>query len=88
MRRSRMVWLCLAMLVTALVVSACGPSQEQIRARDDARAAALAAEARAASLEAEYNRLLEQIPQKEAQIRQLQQTLAELQAEYQALGGR
>lgn len=88
MRMSRMVRLCLAMVVAALLVSACGPSQEQIRARDDARAAALAAEARAASLEAEYNRLLEQIPQKEAQIEQLQQTLAELQAEYQALGGR
>jgi predicted nucleic acid-binding Zn-ribbon protein len=58
-----------------------------IRARDEARAAALAAESRAASLEAEFNQLTESIPQKEAQVQQLQQTLAELQAEYEALGG-
>lgn len=87
MLRSRMVWLCLVTLAAGMLLAACGPSQEQIRARDEARAAALAAEARAASLEAEYNQLTQSIPQKEAQVTQLQAELAALQAEYEALGG-
>jgi peptidoglycan hydrolase CwlO-like protein len=88
MLRTRTIWLCLVVLTAAMLLSACGPSQEQIRARDDARAAALAAEARVVSLEAEYNSLQTAIPQKQAQITQLQQQLAELQAEYESLGGR
>jgi uncharacterized protein HemX len=87
MLRARAIWFCLFVLGGALLLTACGPSQEMIRARDEARAAALAAESRAASLEAEFNQLTESIPQKEAQVQQLQQTLAELQAEYEALGG-
>ncbi len=88
MLRTRAIWFCLVVLSLAVLLTACGPSQEQIRARDEARAAALAAEARAASLEAEYYELQEEIPQKEAQVVELQQELAELQAEYEALGGR
>jgi hypothetical protein len=88
MLRTRTIWFCLVVLSVALLLSACGPSEAQIRARDEARSAALAAEARAASLEAEYADLTVAIPQKEAQVQTLQQELAELQAEYQALGGR
>ncbi len=40
----------IALLAMVLLVAACGPSEEQLRARDAARAAALAAEARAVSL--------------------------------------
>jgi ABC-type enterochelin transport system substrate-binding protein len=88
MLRTRTIWFCLVVLSVALLLSACGPSEAQIRARDEARSAALASEARAASLEAEYADLTVAIPQKEAQVQTLQQELAELQAEYQALGGR
>lgn len=88
MLRTRTIWFCLVVLSVALLLSACGPSEAQIRARDEARSAALASEARAASLEAEYAALTVAIPQKEAQVQTLQQELAELQAEYQALGGR
>jgi len=88
MLRTRTIWFCLVVLSVALLLSACGPSEAQIRARDEARSAALAAEARAASLEAEYADLTVAIPQKEAQVQTLQQQLSELQAEYQALGGR
>ncbi len=77
----------LALLAMVLLVAACGPSEEQLRARDGARAAALAAEARAVSLENEYASLNEEIPQLEAQIIELEAEKAELQAEYQSLGG-
>ncbi len=77
----------LALLAMILLVAACGPSAEQIRARDEARAAALAAEARAVSLENEYADLNEEIPQLEAEIAALEVEKAELQAEYEALGG-
>jgi peptidoglycan hydrolase CwlO-like protein len=88
MLRTRAIWFILAVLTAAMLLSACGPSQEQIRARDEARAAALAAEAKVASLEAEYNSLQTSIPAKQAQVVELQQELAELQAEYESLGGR
>jgi len=88
MLRTRTIWFCLAILTVAMLLSACGPSQEQIRARDEARAAALAAEARVASLQSEISTLQTTIPQKEQQVTQLQQQLAELQAEYESLGGR
>jgi|WetSurMetagenome_2_1015567.scaffolds.fasta_scaffold00936_10 uncharacterized protein HemX len=87
MIRNRTIWLCLVILTGVMLFTACGPSQEQIRARDEARAAALASEARAASLQAEYTQLQTSIPQKEAQVQQLQQELAALQAEYESLGG-
>ncbi|MBN1435107.1 hypothetical protein JW921_10125 [Candidatus Fermentibacterales bacterium] len=87
MLKTRMVWLCLAFISFALLASACGPSEEMIRARDDARAAALAAEQRADAIEAEYYQLLEDIPELEAEIEALQAELAELQAEYESLGG-
>jgi len=88
MLRSRTIWFCLVILSVSLLLSACGPSEAQIRARDEARSAALAAEARAAALQTEYADLTESIPQKEAQVQRLQAALAALQAEYAALGGR
>ena len=78
---------CLVILAVSLLLVACGPSQEQIRARDNARAAALAAEARVVSLQNEYEQLNEEIPQLEQQIPLLEQEKAELQAEYESLGG-
>jgi len=79
--------ICLVILAVSLLLTACGPSQEQIRARDNARSAALAAEARVVSLQNEYEQLNQQIPQLEQQIPQLEQEKAELQAEYESLGG-
>ncbi|HOP26419.1 MAG TPA: hypothetical protein PLM22_00855 [Candidatus Sabulitectum sp.] len=87
MLRKRTSVFFLALLAMILLVAACGPSAEQIRARDEARAAALAAEARAVSLENEYADLNEEIPQLEAEIAALEVEKAELQAEYEALGG-
>ncbi|MFO7626460.1 MAG: hypothetical protein R6V62_04310 [Candidatus Fermentibacteraceae bacterium] len=85
MARTRSI--CLVILAVSLLLTACGPSQEQIRARDNARSAALAAEARVVSLQNEYEQLNQQIPQLEQQIPQLEQEKAELQAEYESLGG-
>ncbi len=87
MLKSRTSMFFIALLAMVLLVAACGPSEEQLRARDTARAAALAAEARAISLENEFGSLNEEIPQLEAQIVQLQAEKAELQAEYESLGG-
>jgi len=87
MFKTRTVMFCLVLLTASLVLTACGPSAEQIRARDEARAAALAAEARIQSLMNEYETLNREIPEKEALISDLEAELAELQAEYQALGG-
>lgn len=87
MIKTRGVWLCLVLLSVFLLVAACGPSEEQLRARDEARAAALAAEARADALETEFEELTEAIPEKEALILDLEEELAELQAEYASLGG-
>lgn len=77
----------LALLAMILLVAACGPSEEQLRARDEARAAVLAAEARAVSLENEFASLPTEIAQLEAQIVQLQAEKNQLQAEYESLGG-
>jgi uncharacterized coiled-coil DUF342 family protein len=87
MFKSRTVRFCLVLLAASLILSACGPSAEQIRARDEARAAALAAEARVQSLMNEFDTLTNEIPEKEALIVELEAELAELQAEYAALGG-
>lgn len=87
MFKTRTLWFCLVLLTAALLLSACGPSEAQLRARDEARAAALAAEARVMSLQNEFERLTDEIPQKEALILELEAELAELQTEYEALGG-
>ncbi|MCK5786632.1 MAG: hypothetical protein KAH54_08760 [Candidatus Sabulitectum sp.] len=87
MLKTRTAVFFIALLAMILLVAACGPSEEQLRARDSARAAALASEARATSLENEYGDLNEEIPQLEAQIVLLQVEKAELQAEYESLGG-
>ena len=87
MFKTRTIRFCLVLLAASLVLTACGPSAEQIRARDEARAAALAAEARIQSLMNEFETLTNEIPQKEALIVELEAELAELQAEYEALGG-
>jgi predicted RNase H-like nuclease (RuvC/YqgF family) len=87
MFKTRTVRFCLVLLTASLILTACGPSEEQLRARDEARAAALAAEARVQSLMTEFETLTNEIPEKEALIVQLEAELAELQAEYEALGG-
>jgi peptidoglycan hydrolase CwlO-like protein len=87
MFKTRTFRFCLVLLTASLVLTACGPSAEQIRARDEARAAALAAEARIQSLMNEFETLTNEIPEKEALIIELEAELAELQAEYEALGG-
>jgi len=87
MLKTRTLWFCLAILTVSLLLSACGPSAAQLRARDEARAAALAAEARIQSLENEFETLTNEIPEKEALIVELEAELAELQVEYEALGG-
>jgi septal ring factor EnvC (AmiA/AmiB activator) len=87
MLKTRMVWLSLALMGFVLLAPACGPSEEMLRARDQARADALAAEERADAIEAEYYELLELIPELQAQIAELHAELAELQAEYESLGG-
>ncbi|MBD3368788.1 hypothetical protein GF402_00305 [Candidatus Fermentibacteria bacterium] len=81
------VWVCLALIGGLLLFTACGPSQEQLRARDEARSAALAAEQRLANLQEEYEELQDSIPELQARIEELEAELAELQAEYEALGG-
>ena len=87
MIKSRTLWFCLGILILSLVFTACGPSAEQLAARDSARAAALAAEARADNLEAELASLPGDIAGLEAQVLALELELSELQAEYYALGG-
>ena len=80
-------WFCLGLLSVSLLLAACGPSAEELQARDDARAAALAAEAYADGLEEELATLPTTIEEKEAQIVALEAELAELQQEYYSLGG-
>jgi len=87
MVKARTALFCLVLLSMALMLTACGPSEEQLRARDEARSAALAAEERADNLEQEYEDLTTEIPELEAEVEALQAELAELQAEYEALGG-
>ncbi len=87
MVKARTALFCLVLLSMALMLVACGPSEEQLRARDEARSAALAAEERADNLEQEYEDLNEEIPELQAEVAALEQELAELQAEYEALGG-
>lgn len=87
MLKTRTKWLCLGLLSVSLLMAACGPSAAQLQARDDARAAALAAEARADGLEEELASLPGEIAAKQVQVADLEVELAELQQEYYALGG-
>ncbi len=87
MLKTRTTWFCLGLLTVSLVLAACGPSAEQLQARDDARAAALAAEAQADNLQAELDNLPGQIADAQDQIAALEAELAELQQEYYSLGG-
>ncbi|MBD3278853.1 MAG: hypothetical protein GF388_11185 [Candidatus Aegiribacteria sp.] len=87
MLKTRTKWFCLGLLSVSLLLAACGPSAAELQARDDARAAALAAEARADGLEEELESLPGEIADAEAQIAALEAELAELQQEYEALGG-
>ena len=87
MLKNRTVWFVLGLLSVSLLLTACGPSAEQLAARDPARSAALAAEAMVANLEADLANLPGEIAEQEAQVASLEAELAELQAEYYALGG-
>jgi len=87
MLKTRTKWFCLGLLSLSLLMAACGPSAAELRARDDARSAALAAEARADGLEEELASLPGEIAAKQEQVIALEAELAELQQEYYALGG-
>jgi len=87
MLKTRTKWFCLGLLSVSLLLAACGPSAAELQARDDARAAALAAEARADGLEEELETLPGLIAAGLEQIVVLEAELAELQLEYQSLGG-
>jgi len=87
MLKARTKWFCLGLLTVSLLMAACGPSAAELRARDDARSAALAAEARADGLEEELATLPGHIADELEQIVALEAELAELQQEYHALGG-
>ncbi len=87
MLKTRTTWFCLGLLSVSLLLTACGPSAEELQARDDARAAALAAEARADNLEQELESLPGEIADAQEEIAALEAELAELQAEYESLGG-
>ncbi len=87
MLKTRTGLFCLGLLSVTLLFAACGPSAEEIQARDEAREAALAAEARADALEAELASLPGEIAELEAEVAALEAELAELQEEYYALGG-
>ncbi|MCD4776485.1 MAG: hypothetical protein K8S15_10620 [Candidatus Aegiribacteria sp.] len=87
MLKARTKWFCLGLLSVSLLFAACGPSAAELQARDDARAAALAAEARADGLEEELETLPGHIADELEQITALEAELAELQQEYHALGG-
>ncbi|OPL19765.1 MAG: hypothetical protein AVO35_01965 [Candidatus Aegiribacteria sp. MLS_C] len=87
MLKTRTMRFCLGLLSVSLLLAACGPSAEELRARDDARAAALAAEAQADALEAELASLPGDIAAAQEEVAALEAELAELQQEYYALGG-
>jgi len=87
MLKTRTKWFCLGLLSVSLLLAACGPSAAELQARDDARAAALAAEALADNLEEELASLPGEIADAQEQVAALEAELAELQAEYHALGG-
>jgi chromosome segregation ATPase len=87
MLKARTKWFCLGLLSVSLLFAACGPSAAELQARDDARAAALAAEARADGLEEELVTLPGHIADEQEQIVALEAELSELQQEYQSLGG-
>ncbi|RKZ10688.1 hypothetical protein DRQ25_02025 [Candidatus Fermentibacteria bacterium] len=87
MLKARTKWFFLGLLTVSLLMAACGPSAAELQARDDARAAALAAEARADGLEEELTTLPGQIADGYVTIAALEAELAELQAEYYSLGG-
>ena len=87
MLKNRTVWFFLGLLSVSLLLTACGPSAEQLAARDSARSAALAAEAMADNLADDLENLPGEIVEKQARVAALEAELAELQAEYFALGG-
>lgn len=87
MLKARTKWFCLGLLSVSLLFAACGPSAAVLQSRDDARAAALAAEARADGLEEELATLPGHIADELEQITALEAELAELQQEYESLGG-
>jgi Skp family chaperone for outer membrane proteins len=87
MLKTRTMRFCLGLLSVSLLLAACGPSAAEIRARDDARSAALAAEALADNLEADLANLPGEIADAQVEIAALEAELAELQAEYYSLGG-
>ena len=87
MLKARTKWFCLGLLIVSLLLTACGPSAEELQARDDAQAAALAAEAKADGLEEELATLPEKIEEGLEEIAALEAELAELQQEYYSLGG-
>jgi len=87
MLKTRTKWFCLGLLSVSLLFAACGPTAAELQARDDARTAALAAEARADGLDEELATLPGHIADEQGQIAALETELAELQQEYQSLGG-
>ncbi len=87
MLKSRTKLFLLGLLTVSLLLAACGPSAAELRARDDARAAALAAEAKADGLEEELATLPGHIVEELEEIVALEAELAELTQEYYSLGG-
>lgn len=77
----------LVLISISLLLTACGPSAEELLARDNARSAALAAQARVADLEEELLALPDAITAKEAEVAALEAELVQLQEEYYSLGG-
>ena len=77
MLKARTKWFFLGLLTVSLLMAACGPSAAELQARDDARIAALAAEARADGLEEELTTLPGHIADGYVTIAALEAELAE-----------
>ncbi len=87
MLNKRAIGVILTLMSISLLLTACGPSAEELLARDNARNAALAAQARVADLEEELLALPNAIATKEAEVAALEAELVLLQEEYYSLGG-
>ncbi len=87
MLNKRAVGFIFVLLSISMLLVACGPSAEELLARDNARSAALAAQARVADLEEELQTLPNAIAAKEAEVAALEAELVQLQEEYYSLGG-